>query len=1046
MIYRIINGIFPAFLLILGLNACIQKPVESGTIDKVLLENSQSQDSCMELIREKLLSNLNFAIADSLEKTRRDNNSAVEYYSKALVESRHSLEKYFIGYKIGYCLFQDYKDKAAIDVLKSLLNNSALTDSLDCVALKAETYSLLGLSYSYISRYPADRIEFPAYFYADSAIVYMNQALDFYKSYLQKNDIKLANIYQDIGEVYRLIQQNYLRAEEYYTKAQEIATASAGINTIAQLRNLYGLAVVNRDKGDYGKAEIYGNRLLEMADSADLKHYKSLAFSCLGNVSLNTKNYKSAKSYINSAIAINLQINGSKSNLFVYYNNLTQVLIALGELEKAREICDRAIEMTSKNPSLINELPTSYLHKGEVLEKLGKRLKALNSYHTSLSMRIDNYGIRHRRVAMVHDRIGVFYQSIGEIDSALFYIQNALVAGSEGFSHMDYRKNPDLQNISGNRGLIKVLENKSDVLLARFNMGNANHGDLELAFSCLQLCDLLIDQSWNSFLGEESKLFLESGVHPIYEKAIGIAYEDYKLSGKLEKVADVFHFFEKNRYRYLLDNLSNEYAFEEAKVSDSLVGAMKDVEYGLNYFKLELKEGVHEKGIIENEIYQLTDKKESLILQLQEEYPDFFRLKYETKRVIWDEVKDFLSNKQTGLVEFFYGEEHIFVLSTDGQEISFVSVKRDADLNKALETIIQTCSNPDPKLLMDSFAFQDYLNSSALVYKLLLKETLEQNLGKHIKSLVIIPDGNLSRISFESLITSPANETFINSDRPEYLIHNYSVSYGFSSKILLAGREPDRVKKNKILGFSYGSLEQPGSSYSPLSGSSKELKAISRLFKGQYFENAQATESNFKKYASDYYVLHLALHGEADVENDDSTMLVFRPNEEELDDGFLLPFELYNLDLHARMVVLSSCQSGLGKAYEGEGIYSMARAFAYKGIPTLVSTLWPVHDEASATIMRDFYRLLDEDKSIDTALREAKLQYLEKAGSYLAHPAIWSSYVPVGKMDNVKIKRNQSIWIGLLTIATLVLLLIIAYKFIYLAPNNQRTSNSQNYK
>lgn len=776
--------------------------------------------------------------------------------------------------------------------------------------------------------------------------------------------------------------------------------------------------------GDYEKAETFGKKVLEIADSAGHKQYIRMAHSSLGNICINAKKYLSAKSYLESAITNNLRAQGSESNLFVYYNNLVPVLIALGELEDALELCDQMIEMSRQSLRLINELPTTYLHKGEVFQKLGAEQDALDCYHKCLEMRINIYGNRHSRVALVYDKIGYIHLSTRDVDSALFYFQNAIVAGSDGFSQFDYRKNPVLENTQGNKDMINVFAHKSDALLARYYSGNKDQGDLEIAFSCLQLSDLLIEQSWRSFLGEESKLILESEVHPIYERAIDIAYEQFRQSGDMRFGGEAFHFFEKNRYRYLLDNLSNEYAFEEAKVSDSLVGALKDVEYALNYFKQEQKMSSGNTEIFIDEIFQLTDHKKDLKSQIQEEYPDFFRLKYSTKKVVWDDVKNFLDGKQTGLIEFFYGQKYIYVLGTDGNEMSFCRVNRDDQLNHALETIVHTCSDPDPIRLMDPVSYNDYLTSASIVYKALLKETLEQNLGSQVNCLVIVPDGDLSKISFESLITTQPSENNADPATPEFLIFKYSVSYGFSSNILLAGAEPDKTKY-KILGFSYGSLETQGVEYGSLSGSNKEIKAISRLYRGRFFEDDLATESNFKENVSDYGILHLALHGEADVENDDSTMLVFRKSEEESEDGFLLPYELYNLDLNARMVVLSSCQSGLGKAYQGEGVYSMARAFAYKGIPTLVSTLWPVHDESSAAIMSDFYRLLGKGKRIDIALREAKLQYLESAGSYLAHPAIWASYIPVGKMETISIKRNRSIGINLMAIGILIVLILV---------------------
>jgi len=164
--------------------------------------------------------------------------------------------------------------------------------------------------------------------------------------------------------------------------------------------------------------------------------------------------------------------------------------------------------------------------------------------------------------------------------------------------------------------------------------------------------------------------------------------------------------------------------------------------------------------------------------------------------------------------------------------------------------------------------------------------------------------------------------------------------------------------------------------------------------------------------------------GIADEENYLNSKLVFREEVDSVNDGFLYAPELYNLDLQqAKLAVLSACESGIGKNFRGEGTYSMARGFAYAGVPSIVMSLWKVDDMMTADLMGSFYKNLAGGKPIHKSLREAKLSFIENTDEYGAHPANWAAFVPMGNME-VKIKRktNPVFYIGLvLAIITLLL-------------------------
>jgi CHAT domain-containing protein len=114
------------------------------------------------------------------------------------------------------------------------------------------------------------------------------------------------------------------------------------------------------------------------------------------------------------------------------------------------------------------------------------------------------------------------------------------------------------------------------------------------------------------------------------------------------------------------------------------------------------------------------------------------------------------------------------------------------------------------------------------------------------------------------------------------------------------------------------------------------------------------------------------------------------------DDGFLHVYEIFNLDLSADLVVLSACESGLGKEVAGEGLIGVTRAFLYAGAPSVVVSLWRVADAVAPDLMLQFYENLDGGGGKAESLRQAKLSMIRKGGRY-ARPYYWAPFVLVGK-------------------------------------------------
>lgn len=195
----------------------------------------------------------------------------------------------------------------------------------------------------------------------------------------------------------------------------------------------------------------------------------------------------------------------------------------------------------------------------------------------------------------------------------------------------------------------------------------------------------------------------------------------------------------------------------------------------------------------------------------------------------------------------------------------------------------------------------------------------------------------------------------------------------------------------------------------PLYGSETEIRRIQKMLGGRVFVNGDATEGRFKKEAPKAQILHLATHAELHDTNPLYSKLYFQGPGNHTDDGFLQPYELFNIKLNADLVVLSACNTGMGQVLEGEGVMSLARGFMYAGCPSMVTTLWSVDDKSSSIIMQDFYRHIKNGFSKNSALRQAKLNFIRSNSDKKAAPYFWAGFVGIG--DPAPIPKERFVFL-----------------------------------
>jgi CHAT domain-containing protein len=275
---------------------------------------------------------------------------------------------------------------------------------------------------------------------------------------------------------------------------------------------------------------------------------------------------------------------------------------------------------------------------------------------------------------------------------------------------------------------------------------------------------------------------------------------------------------------------------------------------------------------------------------------------------------------------------------------------------------------------------------------------------------IIIPDGFLYFLPFESLPAGTEDKT---------LLETTTISYQFSSRFMVSATAPGSGMRDhydgaavKVLAFAPfagkgNGFDQEGQVwFSRLSASREEIAGLAG---NQYFDSL-ATKDRFLKEINQYPIVHLATHAVSSIDDASKSFIAFYPKKGSTIEDCLFLEELYGLDMSStKLVVISACETGQGELVSNEGVISVARAFAYAGCASTISSLWKADDQATSFILRRFYVHLKEGVSKARALQQAKLDYL-KSGAINKSPAYWSHLILIGNTEPIYKEGTGRLW------------------------------------
>jgi len=733
------------------------------------------------------------------------------------------------------------------------------------------------------------------------------------------------------------------------------------------------------------------------------------------------KNYTQAIDYAQKSLALTKGKEDQKQSQFDALLSLITIYRESNQNDKALEIAQEAIGFEPSYGKYLAWATLGLIHINmdqplEALKNIDIAAKVYKEDSMSLKRNPFFYSRIHHLTAQAH-----FLNQ--DANRALHFYQQALLTNHATFrDSLNYFSNPDFQGIYDPIYFLETIQEKAKIL-ASFEDQNKRKAALDTYHLTFQWIDTL----FNSYHTEASQLDWSNTFKPMYEKAIQVAYSLYQDTKDLKYLEEAFSFSEKSKNAILLETLKSKESIKQTGVPDSLIKKEKDLNLDIAFYEKVLRKAQDQKEEDKIKLYQQYLSKTRLDLaslkdELEKDYPKFQAWKNGNQAMTITKVQTDLLDKQTAFLEYFLGDEKAFV---------FVITKTSAMLIplEASSKVIDQASKNFRTTLLDlqtfkqnaKVAFTDYQQKSTRLYQHILQAPLD-HLSKNIQQLILVPDGLLNTIPFEAVTKPSTLAANLDFATLPYLLYDFNFQYAYSADLLLKNqnRQHSLPANANCLAFapSYqsheaiahrGNLDQLRSINGQLIGTGQEVNAIANFFDGQFETGNTATEDQFKKLADQFGILHLAMHGIIDLDNSNFNHLKFSNlATDSLEDNLLYHYEVANMDLSAQLVVLSACETGLGKYEKGEGTFSLARSFMYAGVPSVVMSLWKVSDASTSELMPYFYKNLADHQAKDQALHQAKKDFLRESDLEYKHPFYWSAFVIMG--DSQAIQSGTSNW------------------------------------
>ncbi|TPN83044.1 CHAT domain-containing protein [Aquimarina algicola] len=942
--------------------------------------------------------------------------SALEYYQNALkirkkIYPEKSIEVAFCYHHIGNILTRTNKYKKALQHQEKAISIIANTLGEQHPNL-AFCYKNIGVIYKLKGNH-------------DKALRYFNKAL---KVLNKKSERLFSSIYNEIG-IINLKKGWYNKSLQYFEKALIISKKILGKHHSRISARYNNIGLVYQHQGKYNKAISYYNKANEIYIEILGKNHTAVArvYNNIANCYKAKKEYTLADYFYKKALQIRINKYGENHHETSYtYHDLAGICIVKKEYDTALSFYKKALKIhkhffgnTNYNVSDINNaIAHVYRLKKEYHNALEILLK-------SIEVRLLTDGKHHPRTAKSYNLIAKTYHQKKDYKNALLYYDKAITANTKSQENLTHH-NVDFGQYLDLNILLQTYQGKAKVLRDQ-HQENHNLTSLEESIKIYHKTDTLIKSIRQTLQNYQDKITFADLTQKVYEGAIQAQLQYYNVTQNQEALEQAFLYSEKSKANALKGLLAASNAKSFIGLPTTIQNAEKNLKTDYAFYTSEITNEWNMQHpdstkivAYENQLFNIGRKLDSLTQHIAKKYPKYYQLQHKNDSISIADIQKNLDTHTT-IVEFFTSDSTTYVFTVSKNSIKATTLatpKLEENIKKLRKSIIT----------QETFAFKTL---SHQIYKQIISPIKKQLTGDQI---IIIPDGPLWHLNFELLLTE--NDASNNPRNLSYLLKTHAIGYASSAKLLFTTRpKKDKLSKNRqeCLAFSFSdslykvnsetiSLATLRDTHADLPGTREEIKAISEIIEGQYYYGNQAIETNFKEHASQYNILHLALHGEIDNERPENSRLLFTKNQDAIEDNYLYSHELFALNIPAELAVLSACNTGDGKIAKGEGIMSIGNAFQYAGTKSLLLTSWEVSDQTTPELMKYFYINLKKGMNKIKALQQAKLQYLTHADINRTDPFYWGGFYLIGNTSAIEFNSNTNSYYWIVFILSLLVI------------------------
>lgn len=850
----------------------------------------------------------------------------------------------------------------------------------------------------------------------DMSLQAYQTAFAFSTQYFGRESEEVVNAYFSLGAVYKHLGQ-VQRSIAMTDTAAQIAQ-SIGYNG-GQAAAYNNLAFIYSELNDFSKAITYQERAMEIVDN---RVDSAVYLNNLGIYLLELGALENAISEIQKSLDLRMSMYpAGHPFLGSTILNLGSVYFTKGDYDSTLRLTNEIIEnYDPQQPGNAYMLQLALIHEGSV-RFIRKEYKAAEECARKSLDIPEKQGHASSYFVLANALL-----EQGFLLEALQNIQLGIVQNVTDFSPKDDLSLPDEEMIDNYPVLIDLLVSKTKILQELAKQLKDNNYALE-AFKTARYLDNLVGKARLFKKDYVSQELLAADLRDFYSLALANCADLFFITSDSLYLRQAYYYSARNKALQISERLSKSAIDTLAGVERAIVARESRLKSEIDFItnKLRYRSFFSPDQVLlwDKQLLALQRDREAVLRELQEKAPAYFDLVHQNSLSTIEDIQNVLLQPGQVVLEYFIshsGYIYVFFISKESVVLRKLSVPDD--ISNLIKTLRNSINNQSP----------DFYGYSYEAYRILVQPM--EDLLSDQEELVIIPDGIIGLLPFELLISEPWTQ----GNTPAYILFDYRFRYLFTSKQGLVSQMKNKESSNgKILGlapsFSKGlvhpaTIRGKDSIYLPaLAGNQIELNNLKRNYKGTYLFGQNAIKSALEA-ANGYAVLHISTHALTDDQFPAFSHLLLK-NDQRSDYEPLYAYELLEKAIKTDLIVLSACNTGFGKLQKGQGIASLASAFAYAGSPNLIMSLWPVQDQTTPELMSYFYKYLERGFSKGESLRQAKLAFLNQDYQVYSHPYYWASFIYVGDDESVNISRKMSFkTYPLLAGVTLILILFIGFR------------------